>query len=473
MTPTCAYSIVAHIRLINMRRVTVNTRMVNQNWWITTLLIKAHRYCPPLTRDIECDVLIIGGGFSGMSAAAEFLLKGLRVVLIEKNIVGGSSSGRSAGFLTPDSELELHQLVRRYGTQAAAEIWEAPCRGIDRIVETLKRHDIQCGLLKQDSLFLGLGSGGTEAVESERECRESVGFTDQRTYDKRQLQQILGAEGYTAGIRYGGTYGINPLQCLQGLKDLLIDNGMQVFESTEMDRLEDHTAHTHAGTVTAQNIIVAVDKLTESISPLADETFHAQTFLSVTEPLTDRELRILFPAGEQMQCWDSKLVYSYFRLTRDNRLLLGGGTAITTFLKDAYNNPGVIRRVIKDFRSHFPRLDDLSFIQFWPGQIDMTRDLLPVIARPPGLEHVRFILGCVGIPWATFCGSFAARNVLGEADDDYRKYFNYFSNQRPFALPSGLGKVIGKPLLFSLANTWAKFYQVDTLRTHAEAQKEF
>jgi gamma-glutamylputrescine oxidase len=453
--------------------VTANTRLVNQNWWITTLLINSHKYCPPLTRDIECDVLIVGGGFSGVSAAAEFLRKGLRVVLIEKNIVGGSSSGRSAGFLTPDSELELHQLVRRYGTQAAAEIWQAPCRGIDRIVGTLKEHDIQCGLLKQDSLFLGLGAGGTEAVESERECRESVGFTDQRTYDESQLQQILGAQDYTAGIRYGGTYGVNPLQCLQSLKDLLIDNGMQVFESTEMDRLDDHTAYTHAGTVTAQNIIVAVDKLTDSISPLAHETFHAQTFLSVTEPLTDAELRILFPSGEQMQCWDSKLVYSYFRLTGDNRLLLGGGTPVTTFLKDAYNNPGIVKRVIKDFRSHFPQLDDLTFIQFWPGQIDMTRDLLPVIARPAGAEHVRFILGCVGIPWATFCGSFAARNVLGEADDDYKKYFNYFSNQRHFALPSGLGKVIGKPLLFSLANSWAKFYQVDKLREHSEAQKEF
>lgn len=455
------------------RTILPNTRMVNQNWWITTLLISSHKYCPPLTRDIECDVLIVGGGFSGISAAAEFLRKGLRVVLIEKNIVGGSSSGRSAGFLTPDSELELHQLVRRYGTRAAAEIWEAPCRGIERIVSTLKKHDIQCGLLKQDSLFLGLGTGGADAVAAERECRESVGYTDQRTYDESQLQQILGAQGYTAGIRYGGTYGVNPLQCLQGLKDLLIDNGMQVFESTEMDRLDDHTVHTHAGTVTAESIIVAVDKLTGSISPLADETFHAQTFLSVTEPLTDRELRILFPSGEQMQCWDSKLVYSYFRLTGDNRLLLGGGTPVTTFLKDAYNNPGVIRRVITDFRSHVPQLNDLSFIQFWPGQIDVTRDLLPVIARPPGLEHVRFILGCVGIPWATFCGSFAARNVLGEADEDYRKYFNYFSNQRHFTLPSGLGHVIGKPLLFSLANSWAKFYQVDTLRAPGEAQKEF
>jgi gamma-glutamylputrescine oxidase len=282
--------------------------MVNQNWWITTLMINGHKYCPPLTKAIKCDVLIVGGGFSGMSAAAEFLRKGLSVVIIEKNIIGGSSSGRSAGFLTPDSELELHQLVRRYGAKAAAEIWEAPCRGIERIVGNIQKHDIQCGLLRQDSLFLGLGSGGQEAVASEHECRASVGFTDQRTYDETQLSAILGAQGYTAGIRYGGTYGVNPLMCLQGFKDLAIENGMQIFESTAMARLEDHTAYTHAGSVTADQIIIAVDKLTKAISPLADEAFHAQTFLSVTEPLTDRELRILFPSGEQMQCWDSKLV---------------------------------------------------------------------------------------------------------------------------------------------------------------------
>ena len=61
------------------------------------------------------------------------------------------------------------------------------------------------------------------------------------------MQGILGAQGYTAGIRYGGTYGVNPLVCLQGLKDLAIDNGMQVYESTAMERLEDHTAFTHGG----------------------------------------------------------------------------------------------------------------------------------------------------------------------------------------------------------------------------------
>jgi gamma-glutamylputrescine oxidase len=453
--------------------VTRKQRIVNQNWWITTLMVKEHKYCPPLVKDIKCDVLIVGGGFSGITAAAEFLKKGLSVVLIEKNIIGGSSSGRSAGMLTPDSELELHQLVRRYGVKAASEIWEAPCWAIDRIVANIKQYDIQAGLLKQDSLFLGLGKGGVDAVESERECRESVGFTDQKTYNESQLKGILGAQGYTAAIRYGGTYGINPLACLQGFKDLLVENGMQVFESTEMESLADHTVRTHAGSVTADNIIIAVDKMDPSISPLADEAFHAQTFLSVTEPLTDKELRILFPSGEQMQCWDSKLVYSYFRLTADNRLLLGGGTAVTTYLRNAFNNPAIIRKIIKDFCGHFPELAELSFIQFWPGQIDMSRDLLPVIAKPAGQPHLRFILGCVGIPWATFCGSFAARMVLGEADDDYRKFFNYFSNKRHFAFPSRLGKVISKPILFSLANTWAKFRQVDTLRKHDSAEMEF
>jgi gamma-glutamylputrescine oxidase len=447
--------------------------MINQNWWFTTLLIKQFKYCPPLNQALKCDVLIVGGGVSGVSAAAEFLKQGRRAVLLEKNIVGGGSSGRSAGFLTPDSELELHQLVRRYGREAAREIWDAPLLGIERIVDSIRKFDIQCGLMPQDSLFLGLGKSGKAAVESELECRKSVGFTDQQTYDENGLKGIIGAEGYSGGIRYGGTYGFNPLLCLQGFKDVFIDNGLQVFESTELERIEDHTAYTRGGSVTADNIIIAVDKLDESISPLAQEIFHAQTFMSVSAPLTDKELDLLFPGGKQMQCWDSQLVYSYFRLTGDNRLLLGGGSATSTFLRDAYNDPTVIRKVIKRFKDHFPFLRDLPFIQFWPGLIDTSRDLLPIIVRPPTQPHLQFILGVVGLPWASFAGSFAARNVLGSAGEDYQKYYQYFSNRRHFVLPSGLGKVIGKPLLFSISNGWAKFFQVDRHRKPEEMKNEF
>jgi gamma-glutamylputrescine oxidase len=272
--------------------------MINQDWWFTTLLVKQFKHCPPLNQDIRCDVLIVGGGFSGVSAAAEFVKKGHKVVLLEKNILGGSSSGRSAGFLTPDSELELNQLVRRYGPKAAKDIWDAPSQGIERIVGGIKKFNIECGRLEQDSLFLGLGKHGKEEVESEAESRKSIGFTDQTIYEGDALKSVLGAEGYTAGIRYTGTYGVNPLLCLQGFKDVLIDNGMQVFESTEVIRLEGHTAFTRGGSVTADHIIIAVDKLKEDISPLANEVFHAQTFLSVSEPLTDKDLQQAIPQRE-------------------------------------------------------------------------------------------------------------------------------------------------------------------------------
>ncbi len=167
-------------------------RLVNQNWWFTTLLVSQHKHCPPLTKDIKCDVVIVGAGFAGVCAAAQFLRKGRKVVLIDKNIVGGSSSGRSAGFLTPDSELELHQLARRYGNKAAREIWDAPVSAIEGLVSNIEKYDIQCGLLKQDSLFLGLGKGGYDAAKAELECREEVGFTDQKLYDETQLKTILG-----------------------------------------------------------------------------------------------------------------------------------------------------------------------------------------------------------------------------------------------------------------------------------------
>ena len=446
--------------------------MILQDWWYTTLL--AHRYspCPPLTADIRCDVLVVGAGMSGIMAAAEFIGTGRSVVLLEKNVLGGSSTGRSAGFLTPDSELELSQLMRRYGVAGAKELWEVPCRGIDLIVANVRRHRLECDLLRQDSLFVGIGRDGRAAVAEEVASRRTLGFPTVQ-YDEAQLAAVLHGAGYTAAVRYSDTYGIDALQYAQGMKDVLLAHGIRIFESTEVRSIADHTARTHAGSVTAGAIIVAIDKMEPAFSPLAAEVFHAQTFLSISEPLNDAEVRALFPAGEPLQCWDSTLVYTYFRLTGDRRLLLGGGSALTTFMRHAYTSPRIIDGVIAGFRRHFPFLDRLRFIQYWPGLIDTTRDLLPVVVRPEGCDHLHFILGVVGLPWAAFCGSFAARNVLGAASADDHRYYRYFSDRRHFFLSAALDRVLGKPLVFSINNAWAKYRQVDRKNRLAESRKDF
>ncbi len=320
--------------------------MIVQNWWLTTLLQQKYELCPPLQKDISCDVLIIGAGMSGLSAAAEFINKGLKVVVLEKNILAGSSTGRSAGFLTPDSELELSQLVRRYGLSGANEIWEVPVKGIEYIRKNVAQYNITCDFRIQDSLFLGIGKSGWQDVQDELKCRESVGFTNQELYNQQELPSIITSSGFNGAVRYDETYGINALQYAQGMKTVLREHDIKVYESTEVLKIEDHTAFTHAGSVKAEKIIVAIDKMSASFDKLANEVFHAQTFLSVSEPLSDKEVLTMFP-NDQFQCWDSTLVYSYFRLIDGNRLLLGGGNGPTTFLPNAWYHEDVIAGVHK------------------------------------------------------------------------------------------------------------------------------
>lgn len=447
--------------------------MIVQNWWFTTLMEHRYAACPPLRETINCDVLIIGAGMSGVSAAAAFLGKGLKVVLLERNILGGSSSGRSAGFLTPDSELELSQLVRRYGIKGANEIWQVPVKGIRYIKANVEKYAIPCDFRVQDSLFVGIGKGGWNDVQDEMACRQQVGFTNQQLYDQAQLGAIVGSTGFTGAVRYDETYGIISLQYLQGMKQVLLDDGMRIFESTEVKRIKDHTAYTHAGSVTAKQVIVCIDKMKRTFDPLADEVFHAQTVLSISEPLSDMEVAAMFPSGRDFQMWDSTLVYSYWRLVEQNRVLLGGGSALSTFLTHPMYGDRVIDGVHARFKSHFPFLKNLRFVQYWPGLIDTTRDLLPTVVRDKANRDLHFVLGVVGLPWASFCGQFVAENILGTATQDDQKYYEYFSDRRYYVLPSWLGRIVGKPILFAMNNGWAKYFQKDVHHTFNPQKGEF
>src|SRR5689334_25018768 len=136
--------------------------MIVQNWWYTTLLGIQNPLQPPLTDQVRTDVLVVGAGMSGLTAAWRLALAGRKVVLLERNICGGSSTGKSAGFLTPDSELELAQLLRRFGPEGARDLWGCATRGGQVLRRAAAEHAIECDLQQQDSLFLALGRRGAK-----------------------------------------------------------------------------------------------------------------------------------------------------------------------------------------------------------------------------------------------------------------------------------------------------------------------
>ena len=372
---------------------------------------------------------------------------------------GGSSTGKSAGFLTPDSELELSQLVRRFGAQGAKDLWKVPVRGVQRMLELVQEGVIECDLQRQDSLFLGKGSGGVKAVKEEDSSRRGLGYESQ-VYFQNGLQAIIGSRGYTAAVRYKDTYGIDGLRYAQGLKAMLLDAGIGIYESTRAVGLSGHTVKTHMGSVTADQIIFCADKLGPELSPYSWNVYHEQTFLSITEPLSREEQESMFPS-EPLQCWDSDLIYSYYRLTGSKRLLLGGGSLFTTYARNDSNTSGEVDHVNSGFRKMFPRLNSVRFIQYWMGRIDMTRDLLPTVLKEPQTPWIHRVLGCVGLPWATFSGDFVARQVLAEGEAGDAKYYRYFNVNRKFFVPIWLERMIGKRLAFPLNNAWAKYYQKD------------
>jgi gamma-glutamylputrescine oxidase len=437
--------------------------MLLQNWWFTTLIGIREPIQPPLTGDVSCDVLIVGGGAAGLAAAARFIGTGRRVVLLERNICGGSSTGKSAGFLTPDSELELSQLVRRFGRQGAKDLWDVPVRGIELMLSRISQNGIECDLQKQDSLFLGKGKGGVKDVQEEANSRSELGYESQ-VYAEEEVRSVIGSSDYSAAIRYKETYGVDALRYAQGMKAVLLQNGIQVHESSEVVDFAGHTAKTHMGSVTADQVIFCADKLSPHLSAHSWNVYHEQTFLSISEPLSDQDVKALFPE-EAFQCWDSDLVYSYYRLTGSKRLLLGGGSLLTTYAKNDTTTSKVIDGVISGFRKTFPRLGGLKFIQYWMGRIDMTRDLLPTVLKEPSSPWVHYVLGCVGLPWATFCGDFAARQVLAEKETGDEKYYRYFDVNRKFFIPLWMEKIIGKRAAFPLNNAWAKYRQIDVTDT--------
>lgn len=433
--------------------------MLLQNWWFTTLIGVSRPIQPPLKEDVKCDVLIIGGGAAGLAAGARFTGAGKRVVLLERNICGGSSTGKSAGFLTPDSELELSQLVRRFGIEGAKDLWDVPIRGIDLMLSLIKSGGIECDLQRQDSLFLGKGTSGLKDVREEAKSRSTLGY-EFEIYEGDSVRSVIGSTRYSAAIRYKGAYGLDGLRYAQGVKRMLLGAGTDIYESSEVIGFSGHTAKTHMGSVTADQVIFCADKLRPQLSSYSWNVYHEQTFLSITEPMSQTDLRSLYPE-EVFQCWDSDLVYSYYRLTGTRRLLLGGGSLFTTYAKNDTTTSRVIDHVISGFRRAFPALGGVRFIQYWMGRIDMTRDLLPTVLKEPHAPWVHYVLGCVGLPWATFCGDFAARQVLAERETGDEKYYRYFSVNRKFAVPIWLERILGKRVAFPLNNAWAKYRQVD------------
>lgn len=400
----------------------------------------------PLAQDLHVDVAIIGGGMAGLSAAQAFNKKGKKVAVFEQYYCGSGATGKSSGFITPNAELSLTDFSERYSIDAAHKIWQFITSGVDDIRANIKQHNFVCDYTEQNSLVVANSKSDFKTLVEEHKNLEKCGYTT-KLYTQETVRRHLNTQRYYGGVEYEDTFGINAYLYCQELKKYLQSVGILIYEETPVAAVHDHTLRTLHATVTADYIIVCADRFTPDLGFLEQEVYHAQTFLLVSQQLTDEQIRTIFPA-QHLMVWDTDLIYSYFRLTGDKRLLVGGGSLLTTYAsKPVHEYARITKKLINYIKTTFPTLD-LQFEQHWPGLIGLSKDIGPLAGRDKNNPHIYCIAAAAGLPIAAALGRYSADHLLdGRTDLD-----TYFSPYRSFPISGLAQSILGNKISFALSN---------------------
>ncbi|HUR57378.1 MAG TPA: FAD-binding oxidoreductase [Opitutaceae bacterium] len=406
---------------------------------------------PALSGVVETDAVVVGGGMMGLMCARTLRARGRRVCLVEGHTCGHGASGRSSGFITPDSELEYQDLVAQFGPEQAGALWAFARSGVEAIRQAIVTDAIACDHQVQDALFVASTEGAAKTVTGEHAARSGGGWAS-TLHTRESLPKVLGSEAYFGGLRFGDTFGIDAYRCCAGLRHSLIEAGVQVFEQSPVTRIRVDGIETTGGTVRAPQTLVCADRFLPVLGLARREIYHAQTFLAISEPLRAADVARLFPAGPLM-VWDTGLVYKYFRLTGERRLLMGGGTLASTYARRAQHRPEkVVRRLGGYLARRFPGVR-VDFAACWPGLIGISKDFAAVVGRHPQFSSVRFAGGAAGLPWAAALGVYLAESVLEERSE----LDALLSSEREFPIGARWQAVLGAPVTFALAHGLLKF----------------
>jgi gamma-glutamylputrescine oxidase len=406
---------------------------------------------PPLARDTRTEIVVVGGGVAGLQCAQALREHGRSVVLLEGDTCGGGASGRSSGFVAPDSEMELNELVRNRPREEAQRLWEFAAGGVEAIRTDVERHGIRCDLQVQDSLLLAASRKGAAFVRREHGARQSFGYPS-TLYGAGTIRSVLGAADCREGLRFPGTFGIDAYAYCRGLREVLLRSGVVIHERSPVDSIGEGEARANGRVVRADAVVLCLDRFLPDLGVFPEAVDHVQTFLSVSARLTDAQVESMFPETRLM-VWDTDLIYQYFRVTGDNRLLLGASSVCRTYDRtERAAAPRILRKMRRWLRQKFPQVS-VEVEYFWPGLIGVSKDFLPVAAQDPAHPTRYFVAGATGLPWAAALGRYVAEKIQsGRSDLDAA-----FDPRRRFPVSPVVQRVLGKRNAFAVSHGIVKY----------------
>lgn len=369
----------------------------------------------PLVDDITADVVIVGAGFTGCSAALHLAAGGRHPVVLEAAEIGFGGSGRNVGLVNAGLWIMPDQvpvaLGDRFGERLLRQLGDAP----QLVFDIIERFGISCEARRHGTLHCAVGHrGATEIQERARQWQRRG--ADIELLDAEAAARLIGSKAYAGALLDRRTGTMQPLAYVRGLAENAIRLGARIHTRSAMSRYENlgtaWRVMTAQGSVTAPWVIIATDAYSSATSSgLRREQVMFPYFNLATRPLRAEILKTILP--ERQGAWDTKSILSSFRLDAQGRLVFGSVGALRRGGAGIHANWG--RRELGRI---FPQLGKVEFEHGWYGMIGMTDDAAPRLHR-----HGRNMVSISGyngrgIAPGTSFGRDLARVAMGEVDLD-------------------------------------------------------
>jgi gamma-glutamylputrescine oxidase len=382
---------------------------------------------PELQGDLNVDVVVIGGGYTGLSAALHLRERGFTVALLEAARIGWGASGRNGGQFIPGLRKGASELITMFGPARAKSLFTLSLEAVDTVKERIARHAIPCDFKQTGHLLAAVKKRDLAWMEAEAAClHRNMDYPDAKLLSDADVRTHVTGGNYCGGLfdARGGHF--HPLNYALGLARAAHEAGAALYENSRALKIEQRTkitVSTATGRVMARHAVLACDAyLGDLYKPVASRMMPVGNFILATEPLGNAHA--LLPSDVPVS--DSNFVLDYYRLSADKRLLFSGGEKYTR------SQPADIAAFVRPHMLKvFPQLQAVKIDYAWSGMVSVTLSRLPHFGRHGNLFFAQGYSG-QGAALTTLAGKLIAEAVSGTAER-----FDIFAKAAPPSFPGG------------------------------------
>lgn len=376
------------------------------------------RELPPLRGDAQADVVVIGAGYTGLSAAHHLAQSGLAPIVLEANRPGWGASGRNGGVITAKFRLSFPAIAAGHGRDMAKRMYEIAHEATDIVSELVDAHGIDDAGLTRSGQVKAAHNQETlaYAVKEAEWLRAELGDTTMSVLSADQVRDETGSAGFVGGVLNAGSGGIHPLNYLHGLAEGVSKRGIAIHGGTPALQLRREGSgvlvETPGGTVRAKQAIVATNSYSDLTPATRDYQRTLIPFRSAiiaTEKLSPNLAASVMPTRRTYT--ETKRMMRWFRMV-DDRIVFGGRGAF-----GKTDSPAAFHALHKAMIGIFPQVADVPLAFSWSGLVAMTLDSVPHVGRVDDRVMIALGYNGAGVAMSSLMGRYLAAFARKERPD--------------------------------------------------------